>query len=116
MPAGLGDPGTDYGKCGSRGRRRSQAVQVRTTVDGPAQPAAKRGDAAVLTELDIDVSSCCDASLSARGSQTKLDFGQFSSAARDAEHRITLNDLVSALEHELHAAEVPECRPPPFDA
>ena len=46
----------------------------------------------------------------------ELDFGQFSSAARDAEHRITLNDLVSALEHELHAAEVPECRPPPFDA
>ena len=46
----------------------------------------------------------------------KLDFGQFSSAARDAEHRITLNDLVSALEHELHAAEVPECGPPPFDA
>ena len=46
---------------------------------------------------------------------SKLDFGQFSSAARDAEHRITLNDLVSALEHELHAAEVPECRPPPFD-
>ena len=47
---------------------------------------------------------------------TQLDFGQFSSAARDAEHRITLNNLVSALEHELHAAEVPECRPPPFDA
>ena len=23
---------------------------------------------------------------------------------------------MSALEHELHAAEVPECRPPPFDA
>lgn len=75
MPAGLGDPGTDYGKCGSRGRRRSQAVQVRTTVDGPAQPAAKRGDAAVLTELDIDASSCCDASLSARGSQTKAPSG-----------------------------------------
>ena len=46
---------------------------------------------------------------------TELDFGQFSSAARDVEHRITLDDLVSALEHELHAAEVPECRPPPFD-
>ena len=46
----------------------------------------------------------------------KLGFGQFSSAARDAEHRITLNDLVSALEYELHAAEVPECCPPPFDA
>ena len=46
----------------------------------------------------------------------QLGFGQFSSAARDAEHRITLNDLVSALEYELHAAEVPECRPPPFDA
>ena len=49
-------------------------------------------------------------------SSSQLDFGQFSSAARDAEHRITLNDLVSALEHELHAADVPECRPPPFDA
>ena len=45
-----------------------------------------------------------------------LTLANSTSAARDAEHRITLNDLVSALEHELHAAEVPECRPPPFDA
>lgn len=69
MPPGLGDPGTDYDQCGSRGRRRSQAVQVRPTVDGLAQPAAKRGDATVLAELDIDTWSCCDASLSTRGSQ-----------------------------------------------
>ena len=60
--------------------------------------------------------AACDDKIEACLCVSQLDFGQFSSAARDAEHRITLNDLVSALEHELHAAEVPECRPPPFDA
>jgi len=29
-------------------------------------------------------------------------------AARNAEHRVALDDLVSALEHEFHAAEVSE--------
>ena len=65
----LGDPGADYGQWGSRGRRSSQALQVRPTVDGLAQPTAKRGDATVLAELDIDTWSCCDASLSTTRSQ-----------------------------------------------
>ncbi len=42
---------------------------------------------------------------------SELDFGQFlpgSSAARDAEHRIIFDDLMSALKHEFHAAEVSE--------
>ena len=38
-----------------------------------------------------------------------------SSAARNAEHRIVLDDLVSALKHELHATEVSEGGPAPFD-
>src|SRR6266508_1643532 len=38
-----------------------------------------------------------------------------SSSARDAEHGILLDDLMSALEHELHAAEVPEGRPAAFE-
>ena len=50
--------------------------------------------------------------------RAKLDFGQFStgsSAAWDAEHRIILHDLMSAFEHELHAAEVSEGCPAPLD-
>ncbi len=72
---GLGDPGADYGQWGSRGRRSSQALQVRPTVDGLTQPAAKRGDATVLAKLDIDSWSCCDASLSTKGLQTKARSG-----------------------------------------
>ena len=59
--------------------------------------------------------SCACATCHIYVTRPELDFGQFSSAARNAEHRITLNDLVSALEHELHAAEVSEGRPAPFD-
>ena len=47
-----------------------------------------------------------------------LDFGQFwrgSSSSWDAEHRIILDDLVSALKHELHAAEISEGAPPAPD-
>ena len=47
-------------------------------------------------------------------SAPKLDFGQISrrsAVARDAEHRIVLDDLLGALEHELHAPEVAERRP-----
>src|SRR5262245_41412423 len=48
----------------------------------------------------------------------KLDFGQKltgSSRPRNAEHWIAFDDLVSALEHELHAAEVSEGAPPAVD-
>ena len=48
----------------------------------------------------------------------QLDFGQFwpgSSAARDSEHRIVFDDLMSAVEHEFHAAEISEGRPPALD-
>src|SRR5271167_4238713 len=48
----------------------------------------------------------------------ELDFGQFwpgSSAARDSEHRIVFDDLMSAVEHEFHAAEISEGRPPALD-
>jgi len=38
-----------------------------------------------------------------------------SSAAWDAEHRIVLDDLVSTLEHELHAAEASEGFPATLD-
>ena len=51
-------------------------------------------------------------------STPKLDFGQKSrgsSAARNAEHRIGLDDLMSALEHELEATEISEGAPPPLD-
>jgi hypothetical protein len=47
-----------------------------------------------------------------------LGFGQFStssSAAWDLENRIILHDLMSAFEHELHAAEVSKGCPAPFD-
>src|SRR5262249_32814902 len=43
--------------------------------------------------------------------EPELDFGQISrrsAVARDAEHRIVLDDLLGALEHELHAPEVAE--------
>src|ERR1700730_13059831 len=49
---------------------------------------------------------------------SELDFGQFwrgSSSSWDAEHRIILDDLVSALKHELHAAEISEGAPPAPD-
>ena len=48
----------------------------------------------------------------------ELGFGQIStgsSAAWDVEHRIILHDFMSALEHELHAAEVSEGCPAPLD-
>jgi hypothetical protein len=49
---------------------------------------------------------------------SELDFGQFLtglSTARDAEHRVAFDDLVGAVEHEFHAAEVSEGGPAAFD-
>src|ERR1700746_3984639 len=50
-------------------------------------------------------------------SSAQLDFGQFLKGFRSAwnsEHRVVLDNLVRAFEHELHGSHVSECRPSAF--